>query len=68
MKTTTRVTAMILGHYAGLLGMEHSAFGFLQGNHWPPGLMVHAIGPPHQPAEMGQIRALYEKVLSGQYP
>jgi hypothetical protein len=48
-KTATRVTASALGVYAGLLGIEHGIFEIGQGNKAPPGLMIHAIGPPCQP-------------------
>ena len=49
MKTATRVTASVLGVYAGLLGIEHGIFEIGQGNKAPLNLMINAIGPPCQP-------------------
>jgi hypothetical protein len=44
----TRITAAALGVYAGILGIEHGVFAFLQGNVAPNGLLFNAIGPPCQ--------------------
>ena len=49
MKTARRITASLLGLYAGLLGAAHGYFEIRQGSVAPDGLMISAIGPPCQP-------------------
>ena len=49
MRQATRITAMLLGMFAGLGGPEHGYFELLQGNIKPSGLMISAIGLPCQP-------------------
>jgi hypothetical protein len=45
-----RITARVLGIWAGLLGFEHGWFETQQGNVPTNGLIISAIGPPCQPA------------------
>jgi hypothetical protein len=49
MNQATRIAASALGIYAGLLGIEHGIFEFLQGNIATNGPMINAMGPDCQP-------------------
>jgi hypothetical protein len=44
-----RITASVLGVYAGLLGVIHGWFEILQANTRPQGLLIQAMGPYCQP-------------------
>jgi len=46
MNNATRIAAIGLGVYAGLLGMTHGVYEVLQGDVQPESLMFNAIGPP----------------------
>lgn len=48
MRSATRVTASVLGAYAGLLSAAHGVFETLQGNSAPDGAVINAIGAPCQ--------------------
>jgi len=48
--SASRLTASVLGVYAGLLAVEHGVFEFLQGDPVPSGAMINAIGPPCEAA------------------
>jgi hypothetical protein len=47
-RSATGTTAVILGVYAGLLGVVHGAFAIGQGQTAPATLSINAIGPPCQ--------------------
>lgn len=49
MRPAARVTAAVLGGYAGLLGVAHGVFQVRQGGARIPGLLLSAIGPPCEP-------------------
>jgi MFS family permease len=49
MRKATRISATVLGLTAGVAGIEHGIFEFLQGNVKPEGLMISSIGPPCVP-------------------
>lgn len=49
MHTATRITVTALSVYAGILGIEHGGFEYMQGNVAPKRLLINAIGPPCQP-------------------
>jgi len=46
--SATRITASVVGGYAGLLGAVHGCFEILQGDVVPGGIGIEAIGPPCQ--------------------
>jgi len=48
MNKTTRITAAVVGGYAGILGVVHGVFEFLQGNSPTSGLLINAVGAPCQ--------------------
>jgi hypothetical protein len=48
MNIATRVTASIIGAYAGILGAVHGYFEILQGPVLTGGLIIQAVGPPCQ--------------------
>jgi hypothetical protein len=52
MNRATKIAASSLGVYAGLVGIEHGIFEILQGGQSTGGLMINAIGPPCQAAEV----------------
>ena len=49
MNKAVRMTASLLGISAGIAGVEHGYFEFLQGRARPEGLFIASIGPPCQP-------------------
>jgi hypothetical protein len=52
MRKATKTAATWLGIVAGLAGLEHGYFEFLQGNTRPPGLVFPSWGPPCVPEEI----------------
>ena len=52
MRKATRITASSLGILAGLAGLEHGYFEFLQGNARPASLMFASMGPPCVPEKV----------------
>jgi hypothetical protein len=53
-----RVTAMVFGVYAGLLGIEHGYFETLQGNVVPTTLKIMAVSGPGLPFPFGHEPAM----------
>lgn len=51
--SAARITASSIGVVAGLGGMEHGLFEFLQGNIRPDGMVMNAIGPAQRLWEYG---------------
>jgi len=49
MNKATRISACMLGIYAGLLGIEHGFFEILQGDIPTNGFLINALGPTCQP-------------------
>jgi hypothetical protein len=49
MRRARRVTASVLGLFAGGASIEHGIYEILQGNLKPEGLMISSMGPPCQP-------------------
>jgi hypothetical protein len=49
MNKATQTSASALGIYAGLLGIEHGFFEFLQGDVPTKGILIHAMGPTCHP-------------------
>jgi hypothetical protein len=54
----TRITATILGIYAGLLGIAHGYFEVRQGSIPAEGVMIQAIGAPCQPDAVATASAI----------
>jgi hypothetical protein len=52
MRKATKTTAMWLGIIAGLAGLEHGYFEFLQGDVPPPSLVFPSMGPPCVPEQV----------------
>ena len=52
MRKATKTLAMWLGIIAGLAGLEHGYFEFLQGNVPPPDLVFPSMGPPCVPEQV----------------
>ncbi|MFZ6026833.1 MAG: hypothetical protein ACOYYS_03875 [Chloroflexota bacterium] len=52
MRKATKTVATWLGILAGIAGLEHGYFEFLQGNTSPPGLAFASWGPPCVPEEI----------------
>jgi hypothetical protein len=52
LRTATKTVATWLGVVAGIAGLEHGWFEFLQGNTRPPGLAFPSWGPPCVPEEI----------------
>jgi len=44
-----RITASVLGLFAGGAGIEHGIYEILRGNIRPEGLMINSMGPPCRP-------------------
>lgn len=57
MKSATGTTALILGVYAGLLGMVHGLLEIEQGPVAPDGLLLHAVGAPCRPEGVARLPA-----------
>lgn len=49
MRRASRITAAVLGVFAGGASIEHGIYEILQGNLRPAGLMINSMGPPCQP-------------------
>jgi hypothetical protein len=49
MRRACRVTASVLGLFAGGAGIEHGIYEILQGNVRPAGLLISSMGPPCRP-------------------
>jgi hypothetical protein len=49
MRRASRITASVLGLFAGGAGIEHGIYEILQGNVRPDGLMINSMGPPCRP-------------------
>jgi hypothetical protein len=49
MRRASRITAIVLGLFAGAASIEHGIYEILQGNLRPEGLMINSMGPPCQP-------------------
>jgi hypothetical protein len=49
MNRATRISASVLGGYAGILGIEHGIFEILQGNKPTQSILINAMGPDCQP-------------------
>jgi hypothetical protein len=49
MRRASRITATVLGLFAGGASVEHGIYEILQGNLRPEGLMISSMGPPCQP-------------------
>ena len=49
MRRANRVTASVLGLFAGGAGIEHGVYEILQGNVRPEGLLISSMGPPCRP-------------------
>ena len=49
MKRASRITATVVGLFAGGASVEHGIYEILQGNLRPEGLMISSMGPPCQP-------------------
>jgi hypothetical protein len=52
MRKATKTVATWLGIVAGIAGLEHGYFEFLQGNTQPPGMAFSSWGPPCVPDEI----------------
>jgi hypothetical protein len=52
MRRSTRITAATLGILAGLAGLEHGYFEYLQGNVPPPGFVFPSMGTPCVPEQV----------------
>lgn len=52
MRTATKLVSTWLGVVAGIAGLEHGWFEFLQGNTRPPSLAFPSWGPPCVPEEI----------------
>jgi hypothetical protein len=51
-RRATRITAALLGVFAGIGGPEHGVFEIMRGNVWPRGLIITSMGPPCNPEEV----------------
>ena len=49
MRKAGRITASVLGLFAGGASIEHGIYEILRGNLRPEGLMINSMGPPCQP-------------------
>jgi hypothetical protein len=49
MRRASRITASVLGLFAGGASIEHGIYEILRGNLRPEGLMINSMGPPCQP-------------------
>jgi hypothetical protein len=49
MRKASRITASVLGLFAGGASIEHGIYEILRGNLRPEGLMINSMGPPCQP-------------------
>lgn len=49
MRRASRVTASVLGLFAGGASIEHGIYEILQGNIRPAGLLINSMGPPCRP-------------------
>lgn len=49
MRRASRITASVLGLFAGGAGIEHGIYEILRGNIRPEGLLINSMGPPCRP-------------------
>ena len=55
MRTASRITASVLGLFAGGASIEHGIYEILQGGLRPAGLMINSMGPPCQPESVWHL-------------